>query len=333
MAKITILGCGFGTALAIMWDKYGHNVTAWSKYQEEIDAIMNDGEHKRLLPGVIVPPTIRLTTDINCVSDCDILVFAIPSKFVREVAQKVKSYVKKDTIVVNVGKGFEENTDKRLSQVLKEELPDNRIAVLTGPSHAEEIGRNVPTTIVVSSEDEDSMMYLQETLQNDRFRIYRNSDLVGCELGGALKNPIALCCGIVEGMGLGDNTIAALMTRGLAEITRLGVAMGGKRETFDGLSGVGDLIVTCCSMHSRNRRAGILIGKGVTPEEAVRQVGTVEGYVCTKNAWELSKRMGIEMPITEQLAKVLFEGEPAANAIKNLMGRPNRNETESTFLS
>ena len=333
MAKITILGCGFGTALAIMWDKYGHNVTAWSKYQEEIDAIMNDGEHKRLLPGVIVPPTIRLTTDINCVSDCDILVFAIPSKFVREVAQKVKSYVKKDTIVVNVGKGFEENTDKRLSQVLKEELPDNRIAVLTGPSHAEEIGRNVPTTIVVSSEDEDCMMYLQETLQNDRFRIYRNSDLVGCELGGALKNPIALCCGIVEGMGLGDNTIAALMTRGLAEITRLGVAMGGKRETFDGLSGVGDLIVTCCSMHSRNRRAGILIGKGVTPEEAVRQVGTVEGYVCTKNAWELSKRMGIEMPITEQLAKVLFEGEPAANAIKNLMGRPNRNETESTFLS
>ena len=333
MAKITILGCGFGTALAIMWDKYGHNVTAWSKYQEEIDAIMNDGEHKRLLPGVIVPPTIRLTTDINCVSACDILVFAIPSKFVREVAQKVKSYVKKDTIVVNVGKGFEENTDKRLSQVLKEELPDNRIAVLTGPSHAEEIGRNVPTTIVVSSEDEDCMMYLQETLQNDRFRIYRNSDLVGCELGGALKNPIALCCGIVEGMGLGDNTIAALMTRGLAEITRLGVAMGGKRETFDGLSGVGDLIVTCCSMHSRNRRAGILIGKGVTPEEAVRQVGTVEGYVCTKNAWELSKRMGIEMPITEQLAKVLFEGEPAANAIKNLMGRPNRNETESTFLS
>ena len=333
MAKITILGCGFGTALAIMWDKYGHNVTAWSKYQEEIDAIMNDGEHKRLLPGVIVPPTIRLTTDINCVSDCDILVFAIPSRFVREVAQKVKSYVKKDTIVVNVGKGFEENTDKRLSQVLKEELPDNRIAVLTGPSHAEEIGRNVPTTIVVSSEDEDSMMYLQETLQNDRFRIYRNSDLVGCELGGALKNPIALCCGIVEGMGLGDNTIAALMTRGLAEITRLGVAMGGKRETFDGLSGVGDLIVTCCSMHSRNRRAGILIGKGVTPEEAVRQVGTVEGYVCTKNAWELSKRMGIEMPITEQLAKVLFEGEPAANAIKNLMGRPSRNETESTFLS
>ena len=228
MAKITILGCGFGTALAIMWDKYGHNVTAWSKYQEEIDAIMNDGEHKRLLPGVIVPPTIRLTTDMNCVSDCDILVFAIPSKFVREVAQKVKSYVKKDTIVVNVGKGFEENTDKRLSQVLKEELPDNRIAVLTGPSHAEEIGRNVPTTIVVSSEDEDSMMYLQETLQNDRFRIYRNSDLVGCELGGALKNPIALCCGIVEGMGLGDNTIAALMTRGLAEITRLGVAMGGR---------------------------------------------------------------------------------------------------------
>ena len=327
MAKITILGCGFGTALAIMWDKYGHNVTAWSKYQEEIDAIMNDGEHKRLLPGVIVPPTIRLTTDINCVSDCDILVFAIPSKFVREVAQKVKSYVKKDTIVVNVGKGFEENTDKRLSQVLKEELPDNRIAVLTGPSHAEEIGRNVPTTIVVSSEDEDCMMYLQETLQNDRFRIYRNSDLVGCELGGALKNPIALCCGIVEGMGLGDNTIAALMTRGLAEITRLGVAMGGKRETFDGLSGVGDLIVTCTSMHSRNRRAGYLMGQGYTMQQAMDEVQmVVEGVYSAKAAKALAEKYDVEMPIIMEVNKLLFENKPASEAVKDLMQREKQGE-------
>ena len=292
MAKITILGCGFGTALAIMWDKYGHNVTAWSKYQEEIDAIMNDGEHKRLLPGVIVPPTIRLTTDINCVSDCDILVFAIPSKFVREVAQKVKNYVKKDTIVVNVGKGFEENTDKRLSQVLKEELPDNRIAVLTGPSHAEEIGRNVPTTIVVSSEDEDSMVYLQETLQNDRFRIYRNSDLVGCELGGALKNPIALCCGIVEGMGLGDNTIAALMTRGLAEITRLGVAMG------------------------------------IPAAQAVKQVGTVEGYQCAKIAYAIAREHNVQVPIIEQLCEVCYNGQSPLEAVSKLMGRPSKAEEE-----
>ena len=236
--------------------------------------------------------------------------------------------VKKDTIVVNVGKGFEENTDKRLSQVLKEELPDNRIAVLTGPSHAEEIGRNVPTTIVVSSEDEDSMMYLQETLQNDRFRIYRNSDLVGCELGGALKNPIALCCGIVEGMGLGDNTIAALMTRGLAEITRLGVAMGGKRETFDGLSGVGDLIVTCTSSHSRNHRAGLLIGQGIPAAQAVKQVGTVEGYQCAKIAYAIAREHNVQVPIIEQLCEVCYNGQSPLEAVSKLMGRPSKAEEE-----
>ena len=217
--------------------------------------------------------------------------------------------------------------------VAKECFPNNHVAVLTGPSHAEEVARKVPTTVVTASDDREVSYYIQNTLSNDTFRVYVNDDVMGCEIGGSLKNVIALAAGVCDGLGLGDNTKAALMTRGTREISRLGVAMGAKLETFGGLSGIGDLIVTCCSMHSRNRRAGILIGKGVTPEEAVRQVGTVEGYVCTKNAWELSKRMGIEMPITEQLAKVLFEGEPAANAIKNLMGRPNRNETESTFLS
>lgn len=328
MAKITILGCGFGTALAIMWDKQGHQVTAWSKYKEEIDAILNDGEHKKLLPGVIVPPSISLTTDIKCVSDADILVFAIPSKFVREVVLKVKEHIRKDTIVVNVGKGFEEGTDKRLSQVLSEELPENRIAVLTGPSHAEEIGRSVPTTVVCASEDEDCVMYLQETLQNDRFRIYRNSDLIGCELGGALKNPIALCCGIVEGMGLGDNTIAALMTRGLAEITRLGVAMGGKRETFNGLSGVGDLIVTCTSAHSRNHRAGLLIGQGMPAKEAVNRVGTVEGYQCAKIAYEIARSLNVQVPIIEQLCEVCYNGQSPLAAIPKLMGRPSKAEEE-----
>ena len=328
MAKITILGCGFGTALAIMWDKQGHQVTAWSKYKEEIDAILNDGEHKKLLPGVIVPPSISLTTDIKCVSDADILVFAIPSKFVREVVLKVKEHIRKDTIVVNVGKGFEEGTDKRLSQVLSEELPENRIAVLTGPSHAEEIGRSVPTTVVCASADEDCVMYLQETLQNDRFRIYRNSDLIGCELGGALKNPIALCCGIVEGMGLGDNTIAALMTRGLAEITRLGVAMGGKRETFNGLSGVGDLIVTCTSAHSRNHRAGLLIGQGMSAKEAVSRVGTVEGYQCAKIAYEIACSLNVQVPIIEQLCEVCYNGQSPLDAVSKLMGRPSKAEEE-----
>ena len=328
MAKITILGCGFGTALAIMWDKQGHQVTAWSKYKEEIDAILNDGEHKKLLPGVIVPPSISLTTDIKCVSDADILVFAIPSKFVREVVLKVKEHIRKDTIVVNVGKGFEEGTDKRLSQVLAEELPENRIAVLTGPSHAEEIGRSIPTTVGCASEDEACVMYLQETLQNDRFRIYRNSDLIGCELGGALKNPIALCCGIVEGMGLGDNTIAALMTRGLAEITRLGVAMGGKRETFNGLSGVGDLIVTCTSAHSRNHRAGLLIGQGMSAKEAVSRVGTVEGYQCAKIAYEIACSLNVQVPIIEQLCEVCYNGQSPLDAVSKLMGRPSKAEEE-----
>ncbi len=328
MAKITILGCGFGTALGIMFDKYGHTVTAWSKYQEEIDAIRKDGEHKRLLPGVIVPPTIALTTDLACVSSADILIFAIPSKFVRDVAISVKPFVKPDTVVVNVGKGFEEASHKRLSEVIKEELPDNPVVVLTGPSHAEEIARNFPTTVVCASDDKKSLEYIQDTLQNSRFRIYANSDLIGCELGGALKNPIALCCGIVEGMMLGDNTLAALMTRGLAEITRLGVALGAKRETFNGLSGTGDLIVTCTSTHSRNHRAGLLIGQGIPAAEAVARVGTVEGYQCAKIAYKIATELGVSVPIIEQLCKVCYEGMNPFASVTTLMDRPSRAEEE-----
>lgn len=328
MAKITILGCGFGTALAILWNNHGHNVTAWSKYKEEIDAIMRDGEHKRLLPGVIVPPTIGFTDDISCAAGADILVFAIPSRFVRETAKRVKPYVGKNTVIVNVGKGLEENTDKRLSQVISEELPDNPVAVLTGPCHAEEIGRSIPTTVVCSCKDKIYAEYIQETLQNNIFRIYVNSDLIGCELGGALKNPIALCCGIVEGMGYGDNTIAALMTRGLAEITRLSVAMGAKRETFNGLSGVGDLIVTCTSSHSRNHRAGLLIGQGIPAAEAVARVGTVEGYQCAKIAYAIAKDLGVSIPIIEQLCAVCYDGADPRESLKKLMGRPSKAEEE-----
>ncbi len=328
MADIMILGCGFGTALGIMWDKYGHNVTAWSKYKEEIDAIRKDGEHKRLLPGVIVPPSIALTTDLSMASGKDILVFAIPSKFVRDVAQSVKSYVTSNTVIVNVGKGFEEATEKRLSEVLKEELPDNPIVVLTGPSHAEEVARNCPTTVVCASDDKASTEYVQDTLQNDRFRIYANSDMSGCEIGGAMKNAIALCCGIIEGMGLGDNTLAAIMTRGLAEITRLGVAMGAKRETFNGLSGIGDLIVTCTSTHSRNHRAGLLIGDGMSAEEAVARVGTVEGYNVAVIAQRIAKRLGVSTPIIDQLCSVCYEGLNPRESISRLMSRPSRAEEE-----
>ncbi|MBP3922342.1 MAG: NAD(P)-dependent glycerol-3-phosphate dehydrogenase [Ruminiclostridium sp.] len=328
MADIMILGCGFGTALGIMWNKYGHNVTAWSKYKEEIDAIRKDGEHKRLLPGVIVPPSIELTTDLSQANGKDILVFAIPSKFVRDVAQSVKPYVTPETIIVNVGKGFEESTEKRLSEVLREELPNNPIVVLTGPSHAEEVARNCPTTVVCASDDKASTEYIQDTLQNERFRIYANSDIVGCEIGGAMKNAIALCCGIVEGMGLGDNTLAALMTRGLAEITRLGVAMGGKRETFNGLSGIGDLIVTCTSTHSRNHRAGLLIGDGMPAEEAVARVGTVEGYNVAIIAQRIARRLGVTTPIIDQLCGVCYEGQNPRESISRLMTRPSRAEEE-----
>ena len=328
MADIMILGCGFGTALGIMWNKYGHNVTAWSKYKEEIDAIRKDGEHKKLLPGVIVPPSIELTTDLSQANGKDILVFAIPSKFVRDVAQSVKPYVTPETIIVNVGKGFEESTEKRLSEVLREELPNNPIVVLTGPSHAEEVARNFPTTVVCASDDKASTEYIQDTLQNDRFRIYANSDIVGCEIGGAMKNAIALCCGIVEGMGLGDNTLAALMTRGLAEITRLGVAMGGKRETFNGLSGIGDLIVTCTSTHSRNHRAGLLIGDGMPAEDAVARVGTVEGYNVAIIAQRIARRLGVTTPIIDQLCGVCYEGQNPKESISRLMTRPSRAEEE-----
>ena len=287
MADITILGSGgFGLALAIMCDNAGHKVTVWSKFQDEIDAIKRTGELKAKLPGVQVNKTIELTTDISCVKDKDMV-----------------------TIVVNTAKGLEGGSLKTMCCVAKECFPNNHVAVLTGPSHAEEVARGVPTTVVTASDDREVSYYIQNTLSNDTFRVYVNDDVMGCEIGGSLKNVIALAAGVCDGLGLGDNTKAALMTRGIREISRLGVAMGAKIDTFGGLSGIGDLIVTCCSMHSRNRRAGILIGKGVTPEEAVRQVGTVEGYICTKNAWELSKRMGIEMPITEQLAKVLFEAK------------------------
>lgn len=334
MADITILGSGgFGLALAIMCDNAGHNVTVWSKFQDEIDTIKRTGELKAKLSGVKVNSTIALTTDISAVKNKDMVILGIPSPFLREVCENAMEFIDEKTIIVNTAKGLENDTFKTMCQVAKESFPKNHVAVLTGPSHAEEVARGVPTTVVTASDDRKISNYIQDTLSNKTFRVYVSDDVMGCEIGGSLKNIIALAAGVCDGLGLGDNTKAALMTRGIREISRLGIAMGAKLDTFGGLSGIGDLIVTCCSMHSRNRRAGILIGQGVSPEDAVRQVGTVEGYICTKNAWELSKKMNIEMPITEELANVLFEGAPAVNTIKNLMGRPSKNETENEFLS
>lgn len=334
MADFTILGMGgFGLSLAVMLNNFGHNVTVWSAFEQEVEDIRRDGENKQKLPGVKISDEITLTNDVSLVKDADIVIFGIPTRKLREVAKKAAPHLSPNTVAVNTGKGLEDDTLKRMSEVLEEELPDGQpIVVLSGPSHAEEVALGMPTTVVAASKDSRYSDYIQSVMSNNTFRIYINNDLVGCELGGSLKNVIALCAGICDGMGFGDNTKAALMTRGISEIARLGVALGGKTETFAGLTGIGDLIVTCTSMHSRNRRAGILIGQGVTPEQAVDRVGTVEGYICTRAAYNLAQKTGISMPITEQCYRVLFEGLSAKAAVNNLMGRPKRHEAETVWV-
>lgn len=324
MANIVILGSGgFGLSLAVMAEHCGkHNVTVWSKFQSEIDEIRTHGEHIHKLPGVPISESIVLTSDISCVRNCDILIFGIPSAFVRDVAKLASPYTDDRMVIVNTGKGLEEGSLKFLSDVIGEEIKTDKIVVLSGPSHAEEVARCIPTTIVASSKNLASAEYVQKVFANDYLRIYINDDVTGCEIGGALKNIIALCVGICDGMGYGDNTKAALMTRGIHEIARLGKAVGADVNTFSGLTGIGDLIVTCTSMHSRNRRAGILIGQGISPEEAVEKVGTVEGYSCCKVAYELSQKLGVEMPITEQLNDILFNGGDVRKALGKLMNRP-----------
>ncbi len=327
MAKIVILGSGgFGLSLAIMAEHCGHDVTVWSKFQSEIDDIRSHGEHVQKLPGVPVSESIAMTSDISCIKGCDVLIFGIPSSFVRDVAKSAAPYVDDNMVIVNTGKGLEEGSLKTLSEVIKEEIHTDKLVVLSGPSHAEELARCVPTTIVAASENHDAAELVQREFGNSYLRIYLNDDVKGCEIGGALKNIIALCVGVCDGLGYGDNTKAALMTRGIHEIARLGKACGANIATFSGLTGIGDLIVTCTSMHSRNRRAGILIGQGVSPEEAVERVGTVEGYFCCKAAYDLAKRLGVEMPITEQLNEVLFNGGDVRLALGALMNRPQNYE-------
>ena len=328
MAKITILGAGgFGVSLAIAAYQNQHQVTVWDISEEIVQAILRDGEHKTKLPGVKIPKGIGFTTDPHCMENSDMVVFVVPSLFIRSVAQRVKPFLTKDTILVNASKGLEEETFLTMSQIIQSEYPENAVGVITGPSHAEEVGRGVPTTVVAASKNEAAAVQIQEVFSSHTLRIYINADPVGCEIGGALKNIIALA-GICDGLHCGDNTKAALMTRGIHEITNLGVKMGGKPETFGGLSGIGDLIVTCCSIHSRNRRAGILIGEGTSPEDAVKQVGTVEGYYCCHAAWALAQKHGVSMPITEQLYHILFDGADPKQALDNLMSRPKKHEYE-----
>jgi len=329
MAKITVLGGGFGTALAVMlYNTQQHDVTIWSALPEEIEAMRRDGEQKKTLPGVKIPIGVSLTTDITVIEDSDLVLFAIPSAYVRETCAKVRPHLKEGTIVCNAGKGIEENTFKLMSTVFAEELPQGTYVVLTGPSHAEEVGRGVPTSVVAASSSATAAYLVQEWFSSSNFRVYINDDVTGCELGGALKNVIALCAGVSDGLGFGDNTKAMLMTRGLHEITRLGHALGSRTNTFAGLTGLGDLIVTCTSMHSRNRRAGILIGQGKRPADAVAEVGTVEGYYCCHAAYGLAKRYDVEMPITEALYAVLYEEANVREAVQKLLDRPKRHEYE-----
>lgn len=335
MADIAILGSGgWGTAIGIMLSRHNHNVTLWSAFKEEVDTLNKDREHKKLLEGVKIPDSVKITTDKNCVYGKDIIVLAVPSSVTREIAHWLKDYIKENQIIVNIAKGLDEKKKERLSQAVRDEIPDCRFAVISGPSHAEEVAREVPTASVVSAFDEKTAEYVQEVFMNETYRLYINSDMAGVELGGALKNVIALAAGVCDGMGYGDNSKAALMTRGITEIARLGVCLGGKKETFAGLSGIGDLIVTCTSINSRNYRCGVLIGKGVPIEEAVKKVNmTVEGYKTAKTAYNLAKECDVDMPIINEIYNVLYCGKDREKAICDLMIRPKKAESENIWIN
>jgi glycerol-3-phosphate dehydrogenase (NAD(P)+) len=333
LAKITVLGAGgFGLALAVLFSAEGHSITVWSPIESEIAEIELTRENKQKLPGIKIPQSVKLTNDIAAVSDADIIISGVPTFAFRSSLEKAKPFIKSGTVLVNTSKGLESGTLLRMSEIAAEILPDTAFAVLSGPSHAEEVALRVPTAVVAAAADKNTADYIQKELSNEVFRVYYSNDITGCELGGALKNVIALAAGICDGLGAGDNTKAALMTRGITEIARLGVSLGAMESTFAGLSGIGDLIVTCTSMHSRNRRAGILIGKGTDPQKAVLEIGTVEGYACTQAAYQLSQKSGISMPITEQCYRILYSGVSPSEAVKYLMGRPAKPETEETWV-
>ena len=332
MARIGILGAGsWGTALAILLHDNGHDVTVWSINEKEVEMLNTTRRHESKLPGVEIPEGICFTTDMkDTMSDKDVCVLAVPSPFIRSTCQKMKEYVRAGQIIVNVAKGIEESTLYTLTDIIEEEMPYADACVLSGPSHAEEVSRRLPTTCVVSARTRKTAEYLQSVFVSPVFRVYISPDMLGIELGGALKNVIALAAGTADGLGYGDNTKAALITRGIAEIARLGIKMGGKPETFYGLTGIGDLIVTCASVHSRNRKAGYLMGKGYTMQEAMDEVQmVVEGVYSAKAALALAQKYQVEMPIVEQVNKVLFENKNAEEAVKELMLRDKKMESDS----
>lgn len=332
--KITILGSGaWGTALALLLHENGNDVTLWSHSEESCELLAQTRQCKTL-PGIPLPETMHFTSDISVVSGCDIVVMATPSFAVRETAAKLAAFVAPGTILVSVSKGIEKDSSLRMSQIIESEVGSQcPVAVLSGPSHAEEVGCHIPTGVVVASDVPNVALTVQSTFLNERFRVYTSDDKIGTELCAALKNVIALCAGCCDGMGLGDNTKALLMTRGLAEMARLGVALGGRKDTFAGLAGVGDLIVTCTSMHSRNRRCGILLGQGKSVDEAIKEVGAVvEGYYAAATARTLAQKAGVEMPISEAAYQVLYEGCDVRSVVPALMQRERRSELDESWL-
>ena len=330
--KITVVGSGgWGTALALLLVENGHDVTLWSHTPAKAVALEETRENP-MLKGVPLPPEMKFTADLGAVKGCGAVVMATPSYAVRETAHKLREIIDPGTVVISVSKGIEKDSSLRLSQVIEEELGGKcPVVVLSGPSHAEEVGRHIPTGVVAAADNLKDAELVQDLFMNPRFRVYTSDDRIGTEICAALKNVIALCAGCTDGMGCGDNTKALLMTRGLAEMARLGVALGGRKETFTGLAGVGDLIVTCTSMHSRNRRYGILIGQGKSVQDALEEIGAVvEGYYAAANARSLAQKVGVEMPISQAAYEVLYNGRDVHAVVSDLMSRAKRSELDES---
>ena len=331
MKKVGVIGAGsWGTALAITLSGKGHQVKIWDVNPEHLQELASNRENVRYLPDIKFNDNLQIADTIeDAITGVDMVLFSAPAQFFRSALDNAMPYLKPEMILVNVAKGIEQKTLKRMSEIAAEKLPDAKYVVLSGPSHAEEVGRQMPTTVAVASKDLKLAEEVQEIFMTERFRVYTTEDVVGVELGGSLKNIIALGAGISDGMGFGDNAKAALMTRGLAETKRLGVKLGADPATFAGLTGVGDLIVTCTSMHSRNRRCGIMIGEGMDPKEATAKVGmVVEGMFTTESAYDLAVREGVDMPITTALYNVINGKISARDALELLMGREKRHEED-----
>lgn len=331
MKKVGVIGAGsWGTALAITLSGKGHQVKIWDVNPEHLQELETNRENVRYLPDIKFNDNLQIAKSVEeAITGADLVLFSAPAQFFRGALENAMPYLKPEMILVNVAKGIEQKTLKRMSEIAAEKLPDAKYVVLSGPSHAEEVGRQMPTTVAVASKDLKLAEEVQEIFMTERFRVYTTEDVVGVELGGSLKNIIALGAGISDGMGFGDNAKAALMTRGLAETKRLGVKLGADPATFAGLTGVGDLIVTCTSMHSRNRRCGIMIGEGMDPKEATAKVGmVVEGMFTTESAYDLAVREGVDMPITTALYNVINGKISARDALELLMGREKRHEED-----